>query len=304
MTLDWLPNLFIAGVPKAGTSSLHRWLADHPDAIGAKDKEARYFMDSGSHIYRSDFNISNGINDYLRQFQIPEGASPRVILDSTPAYIYQKTALDHVPDLPSHPRCVFILREPAQQIRSLFTYFQNNWDWIPAAMSFDDYLGALHAKNHQFGGNELARDALQNARYVEYLRLWRDRLGPDRMLVCTFDQLRQNPADLTRKIAAWAGLDVGFYDNYDFPSENESYVPRWRLLQRANIFLRERLPKGAGYDALRSVYRRINTHRGLAAPDQGAALARLRQNFAATNADLAQEFGLDLSGWAPPPRSS
>lgn len=299
MTQDWLPNLFIAGVPKAGTSSLHRWLSDHPDAVGAKDKEARFFMDEGGHIYRRDFNIRNGIKDYRSQFVMTPDARPRAILDSTPAYIYQKTALQHVPDLPSAARCVFILREPAQQIRSLFTYFQNNWSWIPAQMSFEDYLAALAAGSHDFGGNELARDALQNARYVDYLRLWRDRLGPDRMLVCTFDELRQDHAGLTRKIADWAGLNTDFYDHYDFPNENESYVPRWRMLQRVNIALRESLPKGAAYNALRALYRKMNTRRAGPGGGQADSLARLRQQFASANAELEQEFGLDLTAWAP-----
>lgn len=71
MTPDWLPNLFICGVPKAGTSSLHRWLSDHPDAFGALDKEARFFMDPGGHIHRPDFNIANGLEGYRSQFPIP-----------------------------------------------------------------------------------------------------------------------------------------------------------------------------------------------------------------------------------------
>lgn len=297
MTPDWLPNLFICGVPKAGTSSLHRWLSDHPDAFGALDKEARFFMDPGGHIHRPDFNIANGLEGYRSQFPIPRGAAPRVILDSTPAYIYQQTALDHLPELPGQPRCIFVLREPASQILSLFNYFQNNWSWIPAGMGFGDYLRAIEDGSHDFSGNELARDALTNAAYVDFLRPWRDRLGKGRMFVCTFDELRRDAPALTRRIAQWAGLDPSFYDSHDFVSENESYVPRSRGLQNLNIALRERLPKGVLYRGLRGVYRRLNTTRPPAQPDPDQHLARLRDRFAPANAALAAEFGLDLSGW-------
>lgn len=133
-------------------------------------------------------------------------------------------------------------------------------------MGFGDYLRAIEDGSHDFSGNELARDALTNAAYVDFLRPWRDRLGEGRMFVCTFDELRRDAPALTRRIAQWTGLDPSFYDSHDFASENESYVPRSRGLQNLNIALRERLPKGALYRGLRGVYRRLNTTRPRRSP--------------------------------------
>lgn len=300
MTPGWLPNLFIAGVPKAGTSSLHHWLSAHPDAFGATDKEARFFVDPGSHVHQPGFNIAGGLEGYRQQFPIPAGVQPRVVLDSTPVYIYQRAALEHIPDLPGQPCCIFVLREPSGQILSLFNYFQNNWSYIPAGMGFAEYLENLRRGGCDFGGNELARDALLLADYLPWLRQWRDRLGQERMLVCTFDQLRADPPGLTKRLAAWAGLDASFYDSYDFPAENESYAPRSRILQRLNIALREHMPKGGAYRALRGLYRRVNTSKPANDPAIAPVLRELRDSYAAQNALLAAEFGLDLSGWGLP----
>ncbi len=296
--LAWLPNLFIAGVPKAGTSSLHRWLADHPDALGARDKEACFFVDPESHIFRPDANWQAGLAGYRAQFDMPEGAPPKVIIDSTPAYIYQRSALAAIPDLPSRPRCLFVLREPADQIRSVYRYYRDNWQVIPAEMSFADYLVALRRGQGDFAGNELVRDALANARYLPWVRAWRERLGRERMLVCTFDELKSDPAGLTRRVAAWAGLDAGFYDAYRFEVENETYAPRSRGLHRLNAALRGRLPNGAAYRAMRALYRRLNATRPEAGEGEAAALAALRDDFAQANDELARDFGLDLSAWA------
>lgn len=300
MRPHWLPNLFIAGVPKAGTSSLHEWLSAHPDAFGAIDKETCFFADPDSHIHRRGFNITDGLKLYRRQFPIPAGQNPRVVIDSTPAYIYHQAALDHIPDLPGAPRCVFLLREPSSQILSQFNYFQNNWSWIPADLSFAAYLDILRQGQGDFGGNELAREALRNADYLPFLQRWRKRLGPQRMLVCTFDDLKSDPKGLTRRVASWAGLDPAFYDDFDFSARNETYHPRWRGLQRINIALRAYLPKGRLYDAARGLYRRLNTSKPAADQDRAALLASLGQGYAAQNARLAQEFGLDLSGWPLP----
>ncbi len=38
-----LPNLVVAGVPKAGTTSLYAYLAQHPDVFAPKTKEIYYF---------------------------------------------------------------------------------------------------------------------------------------------------------------------------------------------------------------------------------------------------------------------
>jgi hypothetical protein len=46
-----LPNLIVAGAPKCVTSSLFQWIADHPEAEGARIKETCYFNDLSSHVF-------------------------------------------------------------------------------------------------------------------------------------------------------------------------------------------------------------------------------------------------------------
>lgn len=294
----FLPNFIIAGAPKAGTSSIFAWIAEHPDALGSREKETYFFVDPGTHMYRPEAHVSQGLGAYAAQFALPEGKAPKVILESTPAYIYYETALARIPDLASAPRCLFILREPATQVYSLYTYFRDNWSWIPASMSFSDFIAAVRAGSHDFNGNELARNALAYGRYVDYLLPWRERLGAERMMVVTFDELIADQRGLTRRVAEWVGLDPAFYDDFAFPRENETYAPRNRMLQSVNVAIRGLLPKGAFYENLRGFYRKLNTR----APDglsekEDAEIARLRGDFTEANARLAEAFDLDLSGW-------
>ena len=125
------PNWIIAGAPKAGTSSLFRWLTDHPDVTGPLEKETYYFVDPGTHMFRSQRNFyEGGLAGYSKLFDSCDRSS-KIIIKSTPGYVYSKTALRELPALPSAPRFIFVLREPVAQLRSLFTYFQQNWNWIP-----------------------------------------------------------------------------------------------------------------------------------------------------------------------------
>ncbi|MCR9111237.1 MAG: sulfotransferase domain-containing protein [Rhodobacteraceae bacterium] len=290
-----LPNFFIAGVPKAGTTTIFSWLADHPQAVGSRVKETCFFADPGTHVYREDFNTSHGQDVYLTAFPEPNSKT-RLIFEATPSYIYSQTALEHIPDLPSKPKCLFVLREPGSQLQSLFTYYQNNWNYIPAGMSFDDFVDAILTTKLSFGGNELIRDALENATYLPWLKKWRARLGSDRMKVLTFDQLRHDPIDTMSELAAWCGIDPSFYGSYAFPISNESYIPRNRYLQSLNIALRDKIPRGFMYDLARKLYRSLNTRKPSIGENE-RALKTVRQKLAKDYESLAREFDLDLSRW-------
>ncbi|UWQ81906.1 sulfotransferase domain-containing protein (plasmid) [Leisingera sp. S132] len=296
--LTWLPNFLIAGAPKAGTSSLQRWIADHPDAFGSTDKETYFLVDPGTHMHRPGFHVSQGLETWQAQFPVPPGSRPKIIVESTPAYIYYQTALQVAPDLPSRPKCLFILREPGAQIHSLYSYFRDNWDWVPADMGFAEFLEAARQGSHGFKGNELARNAFAHARYIDFLEPWQARLGEDRMMVATFDELKSDQRGLTRRVAEWLGLDPGFYEDYGFPRENETYTPRNRALQSLNVKLRSHLPKGRAYELARGIYRRLNTQKRRGPQDGDKQLiASLGQEFAGSNRRLAGRFGLDLRSW-------
>lgn len=297
MTHDaWLPNLFILGVPKAGTTSLHDWLVAHPDVKGPLSKEACFFIDPDSHVFRPDFNIGLGLEMYQSEF--PEGAA-QVILDATPTYIFQRTALKHIPALPSHPRCLVLLRDPAEQIFSLYRYFRDNWNDVPPEMSFVEFIHACESGSHAFGGNELLGNALHNAHYARILRPWQAALGPDRLMVRSLDEMRADPRAFTASVAQWVGLDPAFYSDFAFPRENETLRPWLKSLQRLNIAVRGYLPKGAAYKVARKIYRNMNLKRQKVAPEEATMLDRLRTEFAASNVELAQEYGIDVTPWQP-----
>ena len=292
-----IANFIIAGVPKAGTSSVHRWIAAHPDAVGSTEKETYHFADPGTHMARDGVEPGD-LDAYARHFPVEPGREPKVVLESTPGYVYHREALLRIPGLPTQPRCLFIVREPSSQVFSLYRYFRENWSWVPASMSFREFVAAVRGGTHDFGGNELAFDALSNAAYVDFLEPWRERLGGERMRVHTFDALKADPRGFVEDVAGWLGLDTSFYQTYGFPRENETYAARWRSLQEVNIALRARLPKGWPYEVARRVYRAVNTRSPDAAgSDERAVLSGLRDEYRAANERLARSFDLDLSGW-------
>jgi hypothetical protein len=295
-----LPNLVIAGAPKSGTSSVFRWLADHPEVQGSSVKETYYFVDPGTHMHDPDRHFEAGGIDGYRKFFLQYGKQPRVVVEATPGYLYSALALQELPKLPTRPHFIFILREPANQIRSTFNYFRSNWDWIDSSMTFSEFIAAVDAETHEFNGNELARHALRNVNYIDFLLSWRAACGEDRLQVYLFEEVFGDCRGFMRGLAQRLGIDPGFYDSYAFPAENQTYAVRSNALQKLNIAVRALLPQGAVYTAVRKLYRSINTTRVSTEENEvdTAIDAAVAQRYADANQELAREFNLDIGLWS------
>jgi hypothetical protein len=292
-----LPNWIIAGAPKAGTSSLFSWLVDHPEVSGSAEKETYYFVDPGTHMYSPARNfVGGGLAGYSKLFEACDPGS-RVVIESTPSYLYSEAALRELPHLRTEPKFIFVLREPVSQLHSLFSYFQQNWNWIPRQMSFREFVAAAEQGGHEFKGNELAVNALRNAWYPDHLRRWQAAVGRDRMLILLFEDLVEDSRAAMRVIARRMGIDPTFYETYDFPAENKTYLARSGALQDLNIMVRSRLPQGAMYNTLRRFYRAINTKAPSGHGRDLGADRRLAERYVEMLPDLETGFGLDLTKW-------
>ena len=292
-----LPNWIIAGAPKTATSSLFRWLVDHPQAAGSAEKETYYFVDPGTHMFQEDRNFArHGLAGYETLFKDCP-VSAKVVVESTPGYMYSETALRELPRLPTQPKFIFVLREPVAQLQSLFVYFQQNWNWIDRDLSFADFIAAVDEGKSEFKGNELAVHALRNAWYPDHLHKWRAAVGRERMLVLLFDDLVSDSRATMQWVARQLGIDPAFYDDYEFPAENVTYEARFGALQDFNIWIRSRLPQGRLYEALRRLYRAANTRPAKRQNPDEEVVRELTERYAPMLVELERDFQLDLTTW-------
>ncbi|MGI9328393.1 MAG: sulfotransferase [Pseudomonadales bacterium] len=295
-----LPNVIILGAPKAGTTSTHMWLTDHPDVAGPKVKETEYFVDKNSHAYNPDSNYHNqGVAGYERFFESNGPSVPRVVMEAGPDYMYQQIALQKLPELPNEPTFIFLLREPASQIYSLFQYLQNNWQYLPNTMTFSEFIELARVRSETLAHHELLQNAIDNARYLAHIEKWVARVGQDRVRVYLFDDLKRDSQQYMQRLCADLGLDPSFYDSYDFDKGNESYRIRSHALQKLNLAVRSKLPHWTLYNWARRVYRRLNTDPDSIqkSTEELETLRTLRLEFAAANNALAERFQLDLRDW-------
>ena len=296
-----LPNLIIAGAARCGTTSLHTWLTAHPDVAGPSRKETGYFVDEHSHAFNplANFRI-HGLSGYEKYFDHGAARRTRILLEVAPDYMCQQTAVNYLPLIPSRPHFLFILREPAAQIYSLFNYLKNNFQYLRKDMSFASFIELSRERSSDLAHHELLQNAVANGHYIALINQWIERAGVDHVNVCLFEDMVAENLNFMKGISADLGIDPTFYQRYHFPIENETYRARSTALQSLNIAVRKRLSKGPAYHLLRRMYRRFNTAKGqVGTPDEDLRLIdQLREDYTESNRALAEQFTLDLRCWS------
>jgi hypothetical protein len=290
-------DVVIAGVNKAGTTSLFVSLSEHPYVTPSAVKETRYFLPARYgkavapvDVYRSYFEDSE---------------SCQVRLEATPAYFYGGEPLARVIDetLPD-ARIIVVLREPVARAISFFQY-QKTRLRIPPELPIEDYLAhvdTLTDLDFLDPANE-RYFAVGGSRYADFLPGWLEVFGPDRLLVLDFDELTGDPGRVLRDVATWLGLDPSLLPVDALSSENRTMAFKSRRFQRLALGVNDRFERilrryPAAKRRMRALYFRVN---GQPAGSRISEAVRreLADRFRSPNQELADQ--LRSAGFALPP---
>jgi Sulfotransferase domain len=291
-------DVIIAGVNKAGTTSLFVSLSEHPEVAPSAVKETRYFTPAR---YGRPVEPPAVYEGYFSE----AGGRP-VRLEATPSYFYGGGPLARLIDetLPE-PRIIVVLREPVARTISFFQY-QKTRLRIPPELSIEDYLA--HADTlgpADFLDPENERwFAVGGSRYADFVPAWVEQFGPDRLLVLSFEELTDDPDRVLRETASWLGLDPARLPVESLASENRTTAYKSRRFQRLALTVNDRFERvfrrhPAVKRRMRSLYLRFN---GRAAKGQVSDDVRreLAARFREPNERLAAQLrsaGLALPAW-------
>lgn len=299
-----LPNTVIAGAPKCGTSSLFTWLVDHPEICGSDFKETRYFLDPDHPLLdrRSNYH-EHGMAGYESHFRHCDGGRAKVLLEATPQYLYQRTALEILSGFDPVPTILFLLRKPSQRTYSAYQFARNNQALLDRDVTFRRFVEMVRNGHPAVAGRRKLDEVINYGRYIEYLEGWLARFPRSRIHVFLFEDLKRDNKSFMQEVAASLGVDPGFYETYGFPLKNLTYQVRFQALHRIRSRVGRRIPRGSAKDlvrkATRRVYSAINVER-VQPPrtaDDEEVLAELDREFGPYDERLVRRMGIDLSAW-------
>jgi hypothetical protein len=206
------PNLFIIGAMKSGTTSLHAYLAQHPDIFMSEPKEPGYFI--------KEENVSGEEDWYLGLFATAKKA--KVWGESSAVYSMIplfKGVPERILRFNPEARFVYLMRDPFQRTLShykhLVYHHHERRDLLTAVRSHPPLINVSN--------------------YAMQLRPYFDTFGRQRVHVMTFEELVRSPSRAVGDLICWLGLDKSFPLPDVLPVENvapKRGIPKRGLLGR------------------------------------------------------------------------
>lgn len=293
------PDIFLAGAPKAGTTSLFDLLNEHPKIQGANNKEPAFFMDKDSS--HNQANLRNASDNYLSFY---EPYKPEALhLDGSTQTMYQRGFAKQLKASGLRPKFIVLLRDPAERIYSSFNYTANNLASIEG-IGFDEYQEILLSNRLEalrpYCKNERAfysmSHELEFSKYHEFLKMWEDVLGKEQMKILSFEQLKSNPEQLWFEVLEFLGLA-----QMPLPKSIGSRNPTRMIRNPKTHYFLHQLYERVGYrlplaNGLKRLYRRLQ-YSAKKEGDDAISLNQLAEYFQPWNMRLADDFGVDISQW-------
>ena len=282
------PNVFVVGAPKAGTTSLWRYLDAHPDIFMSPTKEPNFFLDPAPSARRLTEE------EYLRLFSTA-GDLPWAG-EASGHYFAHPEVPGRIKSVIPEARILICLRDPVERAYSSYWHDVNyGAPKLPFAEVVDEQLS-------EGSGLPVGADPRHKhvhvSFYSQHVRRYLDVFGAA-VRVGFLEDLRADPVGETSAIFTFLGVDTDFAQTISFAPDNVFAVPRNRLTATLMASSRAR---AAGRAVLREPVRtwvesRIVLRRGQKPPLDAALRARLEAAFEVDREPLEQLLGRPVP-WA------
>lgn len=205
-----VPDFFILGHYKCGTTALYEMLSRHPEVHMSPVKEPRYLAED----MRSRFPSARGhrlpetFAEYLQLFR--DAQPGQRVGEASPCYLTSHTAAARIAEVQPAARVIAILREPASFLRSLHLQLLRSH-----VETEQDLRRALELEPSRREGRNVPRRShlpqllqySEHVRYVAQLRRYHDVLPAEQVQVVIYDDfLADNRAVLTQTMR-FIGVD-------------------------------------------------------------------------------------------------
>jgi hypothetical protein len=208
------PNFLVVGAPRAATTSLHYYLAQHPDVVMSTIKEPNYFLfdqeGDGKPFVVDDPRITAKSVSKPAAYAKLFPRSAAAIGEASPLYLYTEQTPPLVARTLPEVRIIAIVREPAERALSHFTYM-----WTGAADGVIDGFEAAVLAELPLADSPYRPGThhLRLGRYAAQLQRWCDVVPRERLLVLDYRELTGSAASSMRRVSEFLGVDAGFaYD--------------------------------------------------------------------------------------------
>lgn len=260
-----VPDFFIVGHAKCGTTALYRMLGEHPQIFMSDPKEPWFFARenpnpqlSGERSVAFTGRKRETLSEYLGLFAT---ARPEQrIGEASSSYLWSKSAPARIAAMRPDARIVAMFREPASFLRSLHLQLLSAHEETEKS-----FRRAVELEAARREGKHLPRYAYwpetllycERVRYVEQLQRYRAVFPDEQLLVLLYEDFRADNEGTLRRLMRF--LDVDETYGVNIIEANSTVGVRSVRLDELRRSLRA--GRGPGLRMLRGLGKALTTHR-------------------------------------------
>jgi hypothetical protein len=291
-----LPTFLIIGCGRSGTTSLYRYLRQHPQIFMCPVKEPSYFSwtdemaRTGEGVPWYDTSVKT-LAAYEALFS--GVTSETAIGEASPRYFFSPQAPERIHRLIPDARLVAILRHPAERAHAV--YVGSRRDGYETAPTFEEAIRQCEeGKREKWPFRHYLRQCEYHRHIARYLGIF----PRAQLRLYLFEDLAADAAALLRDLLAFLGVDSTF--RFDL---SRRYAPSgqignpflgvlWRHSLALRLAVRPYLPEGLRDLATRTLLRSV------VKPEmKPETRARLLRHYRDDTLRLQDLMGRDLSHW-------
>ena len=219
-----LPQFFIAGVPKAGTTGLYAALVRHPQLYLPAVKEPKFFLSDGRPPRRGGPGDVQTYQEHVwrrADYEALFDAAPATAVrgEATPFYLYDRSAHQRIRRLVPDAKFILVLRDPVDRAYS-------NWShlWSAGLEKEADFLAACEQESRRrAAGWADIWHYLGLGRYGGQVRDLQRTFDRDQLLIMRYRDLVDEPSVTLDRVCRFLSVATGVVG--EVPPENvRAYV--------------------------------------------------------------------------------
>ena len=293
-----IPDFFIVGAPKCGTTALYTYLRQHPEIFMPDVKELNFFC--------SDLGIPSLAADEHAYLSLFTGASGKKRAgEASVWYLYSPRAASAIRDFNVDSLIIIMLRDPVDMLYSLHS--QRVYNGVESIKNFEKAINNRRPDNEGYrllidNGLPAGPFNLSVGKYSSHVRRYISTFGHERVKIILYDDFKNDTTSVYRSVLDYLGVAPDFTPSFEIVNPNKQV--RNVLLHRmvrtpstpVRALVRALVPRPVRQRAAERIAR-ANSKRTPRAPMPADLRRRLTGELASDIEDLGRLLRRDLTHW-------
>lgn len=207
-----MPNFLLIGAPKAGTTSLYRYLSEHPQIYMSPMKAPNFFALEGEALnYQGPRDhTKNYITDLKNYCSLFDGVvNETAIGEASPWYLYMPKSSERIHHYIPNVKLIAVLRNPVDRAYSQFlSHVQRDFEPL------NDFAQALDAEKDRIEDNWSPRWFYkERGFYYRQLKPYFDRFDSSQIRVFVYEDIREDYSKVLASIFEFLEVKKDFKPN-------------------------------------------------------------------------------------------